>query len=130
MQLNSTAIRLPSTANGARFPLPARAERSAQEIVVKQISGAAMELFAAGNRIFRCRQPNRTAPANPAAERRSRWELAVRGVEAGEDFSAGAELGFAQTVERRLDGVEELVHVAGIGLDIEQAGDDLAQGMA
>src|SRR6516225_10541886 len=49
------------------------------------------------------------------AERYSRLGLAVRGVEAGENLGAGAELGLAEPVERCLDGVEELVHVAGSG---------------
>src|ERR1700736_6152824 len=56
--------------------------------------------------------------------------LAVGGVEAGEDFGTGAELGLAEAVERGLDGVEELVHVAGIGLDKQQSGDDLARRVA
>ena len=43
--------------------------------------------------------------------------LAVGGVEAGERLGAGAELGLGEAVERRLDRVEEFVHVAGIGLD-------------
>jgi hypothetical protein len=42
----------------------------------------------------------------------------VRCVEAGEDLGAGAQLGFAESVERRLDRFEKLVHVAGIGLDL------------
>src|SRR5208282_484341 len=54
----------------------------------------------------------------------------MRGVEAGEDLGAGAELGLAEPIERRLDGVEKLVHVAGIGLDKQQPGDDLAQRVA
>ena len=52
--------------------------------------------------------------------------LPVRGVEGGERLGTGAQLGLAELVERRLDGVEQLVHVAGIGLDIEQAGDEAA----
>ena len=47
------------------------------------------------------------------------------GVEAGEGFGAEAELGFAEVVERRLHGVEEVVQVARIGLDKEEAGHDL-----
>jgi len=50
----------------------------------------------------------------------------VGGVEAGERLGAGAEFGFAEAVERRLDRVEEFVHVAGIGLDKKEPGDDLA----
>ena len=45
-----------------------------------------------------------------------RVRLTVRGVEAGESLGAGAELGLAKLVERRVDGFEEGVHVAGIGL--------------
>src|SRR6266446_8248283 len=62
-------------------------------------------------------------------EKRSQG-LAVGGVETGEDFGTGAELGLAEPVERGLDGVEEFVHVAGIGLDKEQPGDDLARRVA
>jgi hypothetical protein len=54
-------------------------------------------------------------------------ELAVGGVEASEGVGAGAEFRLAEAVERRLDGVEEFVHVATIGLDKEEAGDDLAR---
>ncbi len=54
----------------------------------------------------------------------------MRGVKAGEGVGAGAELGFAEAVERRLDGVEEFVQVAGIGLDKEEAGHDLPGRMA
>src|SRR5437016_2601948 len=46
--------------------------------------------------------------------------LAVGGVEAGEDFGTGAELGLAEAVERGLDGVEKFVEVAGIGFDKQQ----------
>jgi hypothetical protein len=67
------------------------------------------------------------APANPAAGDPPCWRLPVRGVEAGEDLGAGTQLGFAEPVERRRDGVEELMHVAGIGLDKEEPCDDLAQ---
>src|ERR1700738_445371 len=56
--------------------------------------------------------------------------LAVGGVEAGEDFGTGAELGLAEAVERGLNGVEELVHVAGIGLTNQQSGADLARRVA
>ena len=54
----------------------------------------------------------------------------MRGVEAGEGFGAGAELCLAERVERRLDGVEEVMHVAGIGLDKEEANNNLAGDVA
>src|SRR4029450_12512861 len=41
-------------------------------------------------------------------------------------FAAGAELGFAQRIEGRLDRIEELVQVAGFRIDIEQSRHDLA----
>jgi len=56
--------------------------------------------------------------------------LAVRSVEAREDLGTGAELGLTEAVERGLDRVDELVHVAGIGLDKQEPGDDLAQRVA
>ena len=39
------------------------------------------------------------------AQKRSLLRLTVRGVKAGEDLRAGAELGLAEPVERRLDGL-------------------------
>ena len=54
----------------------------------------------------------------------------MRGVAAGEGVVTGAELGLAERVQRRINRVEELVHVAGVGLNKEQPGDDLAGGMA
>ena len=35
----------------------------------------------------------------------------MRGVEAGERLGAGAQLGLAERIERRLDCVEKIVHV-------------------
>src|SRR5437764_2421305 len=66
----------------------------------------------------------------PAGRGKRAEGLAVGGVEAGEDLETGAELGFAELVERGLDGVEKFVHVAGIGLDKQEASDDLARRMA
>ena len=51
----------------------------------------------------------------------------MRGVIAGEGVGAGAELGFAEGIERRLDCIEKLVHVSGFGIDIEEAGDGFAR---
>src|ERR1700724_2799502 len=55
---------------------------------------------------------------------------AMGGVVAGEGVGAGTKFGLAEGVERRLDRVEELVHVAGVRLDKQEAGDDLAGCMA
>lgn len=52
-------------------------------------------------------------------------KLPMRSVETRQGVGAGAELGLAEPVERRLNGVEEVVHVSGIGLDKEEAGHDL-----
>ena len=41
----------------------------------------------------------------------------MRGVVAFENFGAGAQLGFAERVERGVDGVEKAVQVAVIGFD-------------
>src|SRR5438876_11644018 len=62
----------------------------------------------------------------PESRDKRRQGLAVGGVEAGEDFAAGAELSLPEAVERGLDGVEEFVEIARIGFDKEEAGDDLA----
>jgi hypothetical protein len=55
---------------------------------------------------------------------------AMGGVEASEGVGARAELGLAEPIERRLDGVETLVHIVGIGVDEQEPGDDLAQRVA
>jgi hypothetical protein len=49
----------------------------------------------------------------------------MRGVEPSKGLGAGAELLLAKAVERALDGVEEVVQVAAIGLDKEEAGHDI-----
>jgi hypothetical protein len=41
----------------------------------------------------------------------------VRRVETEEDLGTGAQLGFAEPVERRIDRLEKLVYAAGIVLD-------------
>src|SRR5260370_2099920 len=71
-------------------------------------------------------EPQAAPKISPAvADSKIGWS-AMRGVVAGEGVGAGAELGLAEHVERRLDRVEELVHVAGIGLDKEEPGNHLA----
>src|SRR6266478_6065467 len=51
-------------------------------------------------------------------------------VVAFEDLGAGAQLGFAERVERRVDRVEKAVQIAVVGFDKQEPGDDLADGMA
>ena len=53
----------------------------------------------------------------------------MHGVVAGEGVGAGAELGFAERIERRFDRVEVVMHVAGFGIHEEKPGDDLARRM-
>src|SRR5437868_5218143 len=65
-----------------------------------------------------------------SGEARAPRRSAVAGVVPGEDVWAGAQLGFAKPVERAVDGVEKGVQVAVIGLDKQEASDDLAGGMA
>src|SRR5271157_1515937 len=135
MSLNSTAGRERLPQNGLDFRCrPVSLER-VQDADCNQVSGAEAAIFADENGFFRCRQRNRPgsgtaatccprsrecaaagsgrgardegAPANPAAGDPPCWRLAVRGVEAGEDLGTGTQLGLAEPVERRLDGVEE-----------------------
>src|SRR5438445_13583823 len=94
----------------------------------------APEIIPAISRATKARQLfSRTRDGNVDRTRAARSVaclLAVGGVEAGEDLGTGAELGFAELVERGLDRVEEFVHVAGIGLDKQEPGDDLARRVA
>jgi hypothetical protein len=76
------------------------------------------------------RSSRRRRAGKPGGRRRSLPGLAVGGVEASEGVGARAELGLAEPIERRLDGVETLVHIVGIGVDEQEPGDDLAQRVA
>src|SRR5262252_4386360 len=86
------------------------------------------------------RVPRASAPQGEAASSSSRrisqpasadCEAAIlpqRGVDLLERSLARAQLLLGERVERRCDRVEMPVQVLGIGLDIDEAGDDLASG--
>ena len=61
----------------------------------------------------------------------SRWEskLPQAGVDRVERLRARDQVRPAKFVQRRGDRVQRVVQVAGLGIDIEQAGDDLALGL-
>src|SRR3954449_9252348 len=49
------------------------------------------------------------------------------GVHFGERRAAGAKLRFSEAVERRFDRVHPVVQILGVGIDVEQARDELAR---
>ena len=70
------------------------------------------------------------ALSEPAARCPDVTHSAAAGVEGGEGLGAGGEFGFAQAVQRLCDRAQPLVHVLRFGIEVQQAGDDLAQRLA
>src|SRR5690349_14942851 len=64
-----------------------------------------------------------------AVRKASFVELAQRVVERRERCATGNEVGVTERVEGSVDGFLRIVHVARIGVRVEESGDDLAHGV-